>query len=173
VHSRSLLRAVRRLAATGLAVGVVVGVLAHPRTVDARARAMAPRTVSPRADGALSVIVSGFTSRKGQLMLALHNSRSTFLTRSAPYRAAKMPITADSVRYEFQDLPAGSYSVSAFHDENSNNDLDGVLRIPTERYGFSRNPKNRFGPPSYEATVFAFAGRDTTIVIALRDALSR
>lgn len=173
MHRHSLARAIRRLAAAGIAVGVVAGVLAHPRAVDARIPAVAPRAGSPSADGTLSVIVSGFTSRNGQLMLALHNSRSTFLTRSAPFRAAKMPITTDSVRYDFQDLPAGNYSVSAFHDENSNNDLDGVLRIPTERYGFSRNPKSRFGPPSYEATVFAFAGRDTTIVIALRDALSR
>ena len=132
----------------------------------------ADRDVAVR-DGRLTVVVSGFTSKRGQLMLALHNSKATFLTRRGPFRTGKLPITADTMRFAFHDVPAGTYSVSVFHDENANDDLDGVLRIPTERYGFSRNPRSRFGPPGYDDTTFPYSGGDTAIVIALRDAISR
>jgi uncharacterized protein (DUF2141 family) len=130
----------------------------------------APSAARP-ANGALVVQVSGFASHRGQLMLAVHESKATFLTRKAPFRAAVVPIGADTVTYRFADIPRGRYAVAAFHDENGNGDLDGVLRVPRERYGFSRSNGGRFGPPSFDETAFEFGGTDTTIVIALRSAL--
>jgi uncharacterized protein (DUF2141 family) len=121
----------------------------------------------------LSVVVTGFTSHRGQLMVALHDSPDTFLSRRAPFRAAIVAITSDTVLVEFKDVPAATYSLAAFHDENANGDLDGVLRIPRERYGFSNNPRGRFGPPSWRETTFVYAGTDTVISVRLRGALER
>jgi len=47
------------------------------------------------------------------------------------------------------DLPAGSYATSTFLDVNGNNKLDKRLGIPTEKFGFSNNPKLQFGPPNF------------------------
>lgn len=125
------------------------------------------------AQSSVTVHVTGFSSTKGQLMLALHNSRDTFLTRKAPFRAAALAIGGDTVTYTFSDLPAGRYSLAAFHDENANGDLDGVLRIPRERYGFSNNAHGRFGPPSYESTVFAVEAPALAFTVRLRGAIER
>ena len=44
-------------------------------------------------------------------------------------------------------------AVSAFHDANTNSRLDkNSFGIPTERYGFSKNPKRGFGPPKFIET---------------------
>jgi uncharacterized protein (DUF2141 family) len=40
--------------------------------------------------------------------------------------------------------------VAVHHDENGNRKMDAnALGIPKEGYGASRNPKSRFGPPSF------------------------
>jgi uncharacterized protein (DUF2141 family) len=124
-------------------------------------------------EASLTIRVTGFGSAKGQLMLALHNTRETFLTRKAPFRAATAAIVGDTVTYTFADVPPGKYSIAAFHDENANGDLDGVLRIPRERYGFSNNAHGRFGPPSYDATVFVLEATALTLDIRLRSAIER
>ncbi len=47
------------------------------------------------------------------------------------------------------ELPPGSYAISTFLDENGNARIDTRFKIPTERFGFSNNPKLKFGPPSF------------------------
>lgn len=144
-----------------------------PARLGAVGLALALSAAPLAAQSTVTVQVTGFSSTKGQLMLALHNSRDTFLTRKAPFRSAAVPIGGDTVTYTFSDLPAGRYSLAAFHDENSNGDLDGVLRIPRERYGFSNNAHGRFGPPAYESTVFVVEAPTLAMAIRLRGAIER
>lgn len=144
-----------------------------PARLGALGLALALSAAPLAAQSAVTVHVTGFSSTKGQLMLALHNSRDTFLTRKAPFRAAAVTIGGDTVTYTFSDLPAGRYALAAFHDENANGDLDGVMRIPRERYGFSNNAHGRFGPPSYEATVFVVEAPTLTMTVRLRGAIER
>ena len=59
----------------------------------------------------------------------------------------------DSVKI-ILDLPPGSYATSTFLDVNGNSKLDKRLGIPTERFGFSNNPKLQFGPPSFSECEF-------------------
>lgn len=61
--------------------------------------------------------------------------------------------TQDSVKI-ILDLPVGSYATSTFLDVNGNNKLDKRLGIPTEKFGFSNNPKLQFGPPSFSECEF-------------------
>jgi uncharacterized protein (DUF2141 family) len=63
-------------------------------------------------------------------------------------------------------------AICAYHDKNDNGRLDkNVFGIPTERYGFSNDPKRGFGPPTFEqASVdlpVSGEGRDETMVIAI------
>ena len=59
----------------------------------------------------------------------------------------------DSVKI-IVDLPAGSYATSTFFDINGNNKLDKRFGIPTEKFGFSNNPKLQFGPPGFSECEF-------------------
>ena len=102
----------------------------------------------------LTVEVSGATPGVGQIILALYSSSDEYLRQ--PLIKKIVPINEDAtVTYTFPNLPAGTYSVSAVYDEDSNGVMNtGLFRIPTELVGFSNNVKSSFGPPSFEKTSF-------------------
>lgn len=61
----------------------------------------------------------------------------------------------------FTDVKPGVYAISAFHDENQNNDLDrNFLGIPKEDWCTSRNAKGIMGPPKFADAKFQFTGKD-------------
>lgn len=65
-------------------------------------------------------------------------------------------------------LPQGSYGFLAYHDENENQKLDiGVLGIPKEGFGFSKNPMIWRSPKFNECEIFV-APANQSIEIKLR-----
>lgn len=52
----------------------------------------------------------------------------------------------------------GRYAVALVHDENGNGQLDKLLFVPKEGFGFSRNPAIRFGPPGFDEASFVVNG---------------
>ncbi len=68
----------------------------------------------------------------------------------------------------FMNLPAGTYAISSFQDENSNGKIDkNLLGMPTEKYGFSNDASKPFGPPEFSAASFQLS-QDTIIKINLK-----
>ncbi|MEL7334051.1 MAG: DUF2141 domain-containing protein [Cyanobacteria bacterium J06560_2] len=65
----------------------------------------------------------------------------------------------------FENLSPGTYAVSVMHDENQDGQLNqGVFGIPTEGFGFSRNPEIRMGAPEfYEAALSVFGDSQITV----------
>src|SRR3546814_1591535 len=64
---------------------------------------------------------------------------------------------------------AGRYSVALYHDENGNKEFDkDFLGIPSEGYGFSKNPGFRFGVPKQEETLFAVEDAPVSLRIAMQ-----
>jgi uncharacterized protein (DUF2141 family) len=55
-------------------------------------------------------------------------------------------------------LAPGTWALSVIHDENDNRRLDRFMGIPTEGFGFSRNPRLRMGPPRFDEARFPVAG---------------
>ena len=52
-------------------------------------------------------------------------------------------------------LPAGTYALSFFHDENENGKLDmKTLGPPAEGYGYSNNARGFFGPAKLKDQLF-------------------
>ena len=50
-----------------------------------------------------------------------------------------------------KEVPAGTWAVLAYQDENENGELDrNFIGIPKENYGFSRDAASRFGPPDFD-----------------------
>jgi uncharacterized protein (DUF2141 family) len=68
------------------------------------------------------------------------------------------PIAGAEASYSFDPVPAGTYAVACFHDENKNGKLDtGLLGIPKEGTVASNQAKGFMGPPSFEAAKFRAA----------------
>jgi uncharacterized protein (DUF2141 family) len=76
----------------------------------------------------------------------------------------KKPVGADTARITgrqalcvFKKIPAGTYGLSAFHDQNNNGKLDtNLLGMPTEDYCASNNARGVLGPPSFNDAKFVY-----------------
>jgi uncharacterized protein (DUF2141 family) len=61
-------------------------------------------------------------------------------------------------------VPAGTYAVACFHDENKNGRLDkNLFGIPTEGTAASNNARGSMGPPSYDDAKFIFNATPTVL----------
>ena len=107
----------------------------------------------------LRLSVRGFASTSGNCRIAVYSNSASF---NRPEKAALrviLPIEGEVAVWEpFEEemmkLP-GEVAIAAFQDVNENEKLDkNSLGIPTERYGFSNNPKRGFGPPSFQQAKF-------------------
>lgn len=67
-----------------------------------------------------------------------------------------------------EDLPEGKYAVSVIHDEDENGKLNSnAVGYPSEKFGFSNNPKVYFSIPSFEKVAFQLTKETKTIRINL------
>src|SRR3546814_9091921 len=65
---------------------------------------------------------------------------------------------ADAGSFAVHAPATGTYAIAVVHDENSNNKMDKAIFVPTEGFGFSRNPTITVGPPSFTSASFPVAG---------------
>jgi uncharacterized protein (DUF2141 family) len=111
------------------------------------------------ADSSLDVSVSGLRNKKGNVLVCLTAKAKAFPDCSKDPNALKRTVKATAAgSISFGEVAAGTYALSLIHDENANGKLDTSMAIPNEGFGFSRNPKIMFGPPSFKAAAFALAG---------------
>jgi uncharacterized protein (DUF2141 family) len=124
------------------------------------------------ATGQVIVELVGLRNTRGQVFLALYRSADGFPSQPAKaFIGKKEPIKSkQQLSVVFEAVPAGSFAISVFHDENGNSHLEtGPLGIPKEGWGTSRDAKATFGPPSFDdAQLTLAAGERKHIVIHLR-----
>jgi uncharacterized protein (DUF2141 family) len=98
----------------------------------------------------VEVRVANVAAGKGKVNVAVCD-RERFLKQCA-YSASVPAQTnaAGETVVRVQGVPPGTWAVLAYQDENSNNELDTLLGIPRENYGFSRDARSHFGPPSFD-----------------------
>ncbi|HYL58035.1 MAG TPA: DUF2141 domain-containing protein [Candidatus Acidoferrales bacterium] len=114
---------------------------------------------APPTNG-IDVVVSGFRNSNGQLGCRLFSSPEGYPRNNAAAMSTLwMPIQNNRARCFFGGVPAGTYSVTIFHDENSNKKFDyNWMHYPIEGYGFSNNAKAQFKAPSWDETSFGYDG---------------
>jgi uncharacterized protein (DUF2141 family) len=121
-----------------------------------------------QGSGVLKVVIGGMKNEKGDVKVALFNSREGFERNGTEFRTARGEIKEGKSECEFNDIPFGVYAVKVYHDENGNGKLDkNAMGQPRERYGFSNNARSTFGPPNYDSAKFVFDGADTVLKITL------
>ena len=123
------------------------------------------QTEEKQKQASLTVKIEGNISSTGKLQLELYNSESQWLEKEV--KTLHIDLATDNNRtFVIEDLPAGTYAIAVIHDKNNNGELDMGMMGPTEKYGFSNNAKNMFGPASYSDASFQVAD-DTVINIKL------
>ena len=122
----------------------------------------------------LIVSVAGFETDEGNCRIAVYLDQPHF--NDPEYAIAKVSVSIVDLKADWQmdlEIPESPttdaktpsrLAVSAFHDANTNTRLDkNSFGIPTERYGFSKNPKRGFGPPKFIETALELDLSDSSI----------
>ena len=114
----------------------------------------------------VQVTITGVRSDKGVVQVAVCDEanyrKDCRLTATAPARAG-------SVTVDVADVPAGTWAVLAYHDENSNKKLDtNFVGMPKEGYGFSNGANSKFGPPSFKEAAMAVGEGTVPATVALK-----
>ena len=108
----------------------------------------------------LTVNISGLSSNKGKVLIALYNEEGQFLKKR--FKGGMSKITDKKVTYTLKDIPKGEFAVSFFHDENDTNKMDtNFFGIPKEDYGCSNNAKGFMGAPKYKDAKFQLSKNQT------------
>ena len=121
---------------------------------------------SPAAGlASLDVTITGIKSSKGVIRLALCPSAAGFPDcKTKLIRSAAVPIAGGAAHIVLTDLSPGEYAISVFHDANSNAKLDTFAGIPTEGYGFSRNPSFKPRAPKFGEAQITVTGAVSTAI---------
>lgn len=75
------------------------------------------------------------------------------------FRAATVKSSGKRALCVFKEVPAGTYGLSAFHDEDSDGKLDtNIVGYPLEEYCASNNARNLMSAPSWSDAKFVYRG---------------
>ena len=124
--------------------------------------AMAPATAS------VEIEFTQLRSHKGVLRICLTSDSADFPDCRDGRTAIKRTVSAGVPHVRFDGLAPGNYAVAVIHDANGNARLDTMLGIPREGFGFSRNPRIGFGPPSFTSARFAVDPQPQTQSVRIR-----
>lgn len=122
-------------------------------------------SVHAQKSASLKVVIDSITFNKGQLFVAIYNSKSGFKHDSIFQK--NITTVIDNQESLLFQLPVGrSYAVAVFQDLNNDSTLNtrGTMKIPDEPVGFSNNRLGKFGPPNFNNISFLLNG-DTAIYI--------
>lgn len=147
-------RSVMRRTALGLALAVSgVGVLAAPDGLNI---------------GNFTIHVTGFTHARGTVVAKLFAPGDNVL--GAGHWQMSSSIDGGTAMFRFEGLPAGSYAVVVFHDENGNGVIDHGLLGPSEPLGFSGGFRLSLvsGRPDFERLKFNFNPPTQTLELTVR-----
>ena len=142
---------------------------ASPALVAAAMLVATTSVADPPSTGILTVRVSQLRSSSGQVGCMIYNSSRGFPTDpSAALQRRWCPIVSAASACVFDPLPAGTYAVACFHDENKNGKLDtGLFGIPTEGTVASNHAKGFMGPPSFDKAKFYFTGVASELLLRM------
>lgn len=115
----------------------------------------------------LNVTVDNIKKPKGKIVIALFDSKDSFLVE--PVAEFSLDISEDGEAVAgFPDLAPGTYAIAAYHDKNDDGKLNTFLGVPREDYGFSNNARSMFGPPSFKKAAFEVNGYDLELEFRVR-----
>ena len=105
----------------------------------------------------------------GKIAIALYRDTESLRRSTGAVRTVMVDRTGPVTTTTLTNLEPGRYVVAVFHDTDGNGRLSTwPVGLPKEAYGFSRNARGRFGPPSFEAAAFDLPATGARQSITLR-----
>lgn len=132
---------------------------------------LVPAIALAQDSGTIVVIVTQLEHGRGQVGCSLFASDEGWPSDREEAREGQWaPIRDGRARCVFENVPAGTYAVGAFHDEDGNGELNSsIVGRPREGWGVSNNvPPRTFGAPRFAPSSFDFDGTRKTLRIRLR-----
>lgn len=131
-----------------------------------------PKQTGPDSPPArIKVVMTGFRNSQGKALVALFRNAAAFpkQVQQAEQRV-EGAIDGQRAQIVFERVKPGQIALSVLHDEdNDRNCRIGLIGIPKEGLGFSRNVRARFGPPDFDdAKLDVQAGAQLTLSIHMR-----
>lgn len=122
----------------------------------------------PAAAADLTLAIST-TAPGGTLAVAVYSDAASFRRGEGPVASRVVSRSGPSTSVTFTGLAPGRYAVAAYHDTDGNGDLTlWPFGLPKEAYGFSRDARGRFGPPSFDSAAFDLPAGGTRQAFTLR-----
>jgi uncharacterized protein (DUF2141 family) len=120
--------------------------------------------------GVITMRVAGLHSSAGQVGCELYNSPKGYpRDPSLAVETRFCPIQESSAVCDFRPVPAGTYAVACFHDENKNGKLDtGLFGIPKEGVCASNGATGTMGPPSFKDAKFETTGAPKDVPVRMK-----
>jgi uncharacterized protein (DUF2141 family) len=127
-------------------------------------------TYCSHAQGKITVQVFNLKNDKGVTRICLYNNAAAFNGEGKPVQCIAASLSNKNAMAVFENIPAGTYAISLFHDVNNNNKLDlNFVGIPKEGYGASQNKLPFASAPSFKENQFTIkAGQQLQLPIRLR-----
>jgi uncharacterized protein (DUF2141 family) len=106
----------------------------------------------------VTITLQGVKKAAGSIVLCLWSGEDGFPDCESGKAIKRIVVPASARSARFENVPAGTYGISGFHDANNNGKLDSnFLGLPLEAVGMSNNPKLN-GPPRFKPARFAISG---------------
>lgn len=118
--------------------------------------------------GTLVVKLEGVRNLKGVVRACLMKDARAFPACERDPHSIKLSVPASATSIRFEQVQPGDYALALFHDENANNRLDTLFGIPREGFGFSRNPRVRFGAPRFNDASITIGAAITRLSVRLQ-----
>lgn len=110
----------------------------------------------------VKVTVTNVSGNEGVIRFGLH-TKETFL--KIPLMSKKGEIKDGKATVIFENIPAGEYAITCYHDKNSNGKIDfSENGMPLEDYGATNNVM-AMGPPVYEDAKFTVQNKSLDLTI--------
>ena len=118
----------------------------------------------------LTIEVDGIKNQSGKICATLFSESEGFPSNSEKALQSEcIEVKETPQKLIFKNLKPGTYAVALIHDANG----DGILNsnsfgMPTEGFGFSKNPLVLIGPPKFNDAAVKVEGANTDIQIKLQ-----
>jgi len=112
----------------------------------------------------INVAVSGIRDNVGSIRCGLFNNADAWPTEGKEVQGVQAPISGGQATCTFNNVAPGVYAVAYYKAAPGQTRMKtSFVGMPQDPYGFSRNvPVGTFGPPSFNAAAYSYAGGNTT-----------
>jgi len=125
----------------------------------------------------LTLELSGIKNEQGSILVYIHDNQDSYysddnlLTESITFfRKKKIKAIASKMTIVFDDIPAGRYAITSYHDEDDDGRLDRMfipMGMPSESYGSTNGSVALLSKGSFEEALIEVKEPKTSVAVKL------